>query len=185
MQAHNMTSFADIEGYWLERVNAILGGVNRTAIIWHDPYDNGARIPANMTIEVWGGGLSMLDAVLKSGYNAIYAAPFYLDHIQNDWQRLYSQRISDTSPSFSEPTRLLGADAPMWGEWVDFTNSFQRVWPRAAAVAEIVWSDTAVPCIPVFAATRLANWRCRMLMRELLVQPVGPFPNTTFYCNPL
>lgn len=58
--------------------------------------------------------------------------------------------------------RLIGGEAALWAEFVDGTNSLSRLWPRASAVAERLWSSMDVND-PEDAQFRLDVHRCRML----------------------
>lgn len=49
----------------------------------------------------------------------------------------------------------------MWGEHVDETNFLPRVWPRASAVAERLWSNAAVVDLSD-AESRLHRFRCSL-----------------------
>lgn len=46
----------------------------------------------------------------------------------------------DLDPS-SPSNRVLGSEVLVWAEEIDESNVEQKVWPRAAALAERLWSD--------------------------------------------
>ena len=84
----------------------------------------------------------------------------------------------------------------MWSEWVDATNSISRVWPRAAAVSENLWApaDGSNPLLSQFAARRMAQWRCRLLLRGIAAEPIeggmaspdldgGRDADSPYYCD--
>lgn len=58
----------------------------------------------------------------------------------------------------------------MWGEAVNEFNLAPRVWPRASAVAEKLWStNKSLPLAEV--AKRLEEHTCRMNRRGIPAQP--------------
>lgn len=59
----------------------------------------------------------------------------------------------------------------MWGEYVDATNLTPRLWPRASAVAERLWSNQTVTDIGD-AYNRLSAHRCRLVERGIAAEPL-------------
>ncbi len=68
-------------------------------------------------------------------------------------------------PGSAEADLVLGGEVNMWSELTDPANIDSKVWPRASAVAEVLWSGPRDNGSFVDAATRLAEFRERMLVR--------------------
>ena len=57
---------------------------------------------------------------------------------------------------------LIGGEVALWTEYASDSNVISRLWPRASAAAERLWSDRKVRD-EIAAAPRLEEQRCRML----------------------
>lgn len=55
------------------------------------------------------------------------------------YQRIYDFDILKNLTE-TEQKHVLGAEAPLWSEQVDSTVLTAKIWPRAAALAESLWS---------------------------------------------
>jgi hypothetical protein len=73
----------------------------------------------------------------------------------------------------------------MWGERVDETDFYGRVWPRSSATAEVLWSGSPKNISTEISYThvesRLDRFRCYMLQQTHV--PISPI--TPGYCESL
>ena len=72
----------------------------------------------------------------------------------------------------------------MWGEQVDSVNIDSRVWPRASAVSERLWSPMNV-INQKDATDRLEQFRCHIARRGIGAGPINPgfYFFISFYLN--
>ncbi|EFQ99950.1 beta-hexosaminidase [Nannizzia gypsea CBS 118893] len=95
------------------------------------------------------------------------------------WQRIYDYDFTDGLTD-EEKKHVLGGIAPLWSEQVDDVNISPKFWPRAAALAELVWSGNHDDK----GKKRTTNMTARILnFREYLVaNGVGAVPLQPRYC---
>uniref|UniRef100_A0A670Y4S7 Beta-hexosaminidase n=1 Tax=Pseudonaja textilis TaxID=8673 RepID=A0A670Y4S7_PSETE len=167
--------YSKLESYYVEKILDIVTSLNKKSIIWQEVFDDGAKLQPDTIVEVWKKYLYQFELarVTKQGYQAILAAPWYLDLISygEDWKSYYSVEPLDFTGSESQKELVLGGEACLWGEYVDATNLTPRLWPRASAVGERLWSSENVTDISD-ASKRLTQHRCRMLRRGIAAQPL-------------
>eukprot|EP00300_Choanocystis_sp_HF-7_P039377 c5786_g1_i2.p1 GENE.c5786_g1_i2~~c5786_g1_i2.p1 ORF type:complete len:190 (+),score=39.23 c5786_g1_i2:2-571(+) len=168
--------------YFEDAYQSFTAAIERTMLIWEDPFDNGLTIPKATIIEVWRDQAT-LQAVVAAGYRAILAAPYYLDkqlpnatatfyEWEDTWQNFWgSNPIAGLNAAESE--LVLGGEACMWSEQVMATNFDSRVWPRAAGMLERFWSPASVNNL-TDAIGRLNAQSCRMQQRGVYCGPIEP-----------
>ncbi|XP_019617867.1 PREDICTED: beta-hexosaminidase subunit beta-like [Branchiostoma belcheri] len=184
--------FANLQGHYIKRILDILHQIpQRTrGIVWQEVFDT-ASIANDLTdlsldtiVHVWEWNDTRfqgepfkeeLAKVTRAGYNAILSSCYYLNYISygRDWPQYYDCDPQDFQGTRQQKDLVLGGEACLWGEWVDSTNFVPRMWPRASAVAERLWSPQSVTDSAA-ASPRMEEHRCRMVRRGIPAQPQGP-----------
>ncbi|RVE47860.1 hypothetical protein evm_007491 [Chilo suppressalis] len=164
---------------WDEELKSL--GINepQPVMIWSSELTQAHRIQKYLSkdryiIEVWEPVLSsLLIDLLRLGYRTVSVPKdiWYLDHgfwgqtKYSNWRRMYTHMLPKDS-------NVLGGEVAMWTEYVDENALDTRVWPRAAAVAERLWSDPL--SLPNSAEPRLQRFRERLIARGLRPDAMSP-----------
>ena len=87
----------------------------------------------------------MAEAVRK-GFRAIAGSEYYLDLLQPAAFHYSSDPFGAEAAELSteQQASILGGEASMWTEFATAENIDSRIWPKAAAVAERLWSSRDV-----------------------------------------
>ncbi|KAK1282690.1 Beta-hexosaminidase 2 [Acorus calamus] len=92
------------------------------------------------------------------------------------WQRVYDYDITYNLTD-AEAELVLGGEVALWSEQADQTVLDARLWPRASAMAETLWSgnrDSTGKKRYAEATDRLNEWRYRMVGRGINAEPIQP-----------
>jgi hexosaminidase len=143
-----------LQGWFTAQVGAYLAKHGRRLVGWDEIL--GGEVPTNATVMSWHGIDGAVTAA-KLGHDAVLAASpiLYLDHIQSPsgdeppgrpeiigWRQFYMFDPTPATLTPAERRHILGLQANLWTEHVRTTDYADRMlWPRAAIVAELGWSN--------------------------------------------
>ncbi|KAF7993368.1 hypothetical protein HCN44_007871 [Aphidius gifuensis] len=181
MQANGMKkNFEQLESYYIAELLKIPSTYNRSSIVWQEVFDNGVVLSSDIAVHVWkiNDWQNEMTQATNAGHPVLLSSCWYLDHVAGggDWIKYYLCDPFAFDGSDKVKNLVLGGEACMWSEFVDSTNIHQRIWPRASAVAERLWSSN-VDTVD-HAAQRLEEHACRMRKRSIAAQP----PNGPSVC---
>ncbi|PGH19856.1 hypothetical protein AJ80_03773 [Polytolypa hystricis UAMH7299] len=92
------------------------------------------------------------------------------------WQRIYNYDFT-TNLTDTEKKHVIGVTAPLWAEQVDDVVISSKIWPRAAALAELVWSgnrDAKGKKRTTEMTQRILNFREYLLANGVAAAPLMP-----------
>uniref|UniRef100_A0A673NKD2 Beta-hexosaminidase n=1 Tax=Sinocyclocheilus rhinocerous TaxID=307959 RepID=A0A673NKD2_9TELE len=169
------TDYSKLESFYIQRLLDIVAATKKGYMVWQEVFDNGVKLKDDTVVEVWMGNKmeEELQNVTGAGFTTILSAPWYLDYISygQDWQHYYKVEPLNFPGTDAQKKLVIGGEACLWGEYVDATNLTPRLWPRASAVAERLWSDKSVTDVDN-AYNRLVQHRCRMVKRGIPAEPL-------------
>ena len=176
-----------------QKVHAIARKHGRSVMAWDEVFSASQSVlPADAIVCVYRG-VATLKAAVKAGFRGVQTAGFYLntgfDYSSGgeiEWYHVYGEDPMPEGLSEEEKARVLGAEACLWSEDIDEFNIDQRLWLRAAAFAERVWSSNATIASrvqpwpptansvmgPADIVVRLIKQRCRLLQRGIRPEPL-------------
>lgn len=80
-----------------------------------------------------------------------------------------------------QKSHIIGSVSPLWSEQVDDENLSSKIWPRAAALAELVWSGNKDPKTGKKRTTQLTQ-RILNFREYLVANGVGASPLVPKHC---
>jgi hexosaminidase len=142
MREHNLKDTAALQNYFNQRLLKILEKHRKLMIGWDEILT--PDLPKDIMVQSWRG-FDSLAAGAKNGYKGILSAGYYLN-LMSPASAHYAvdplPENSDLSPE--QQARILGGEACMWEEQTSALDIDSRIWPRAAAIAERLWSPRNV-----------------------------------------
>ncbi|KAF9961591.1 hypothetical protein BGZ72_002904 [Mortierella alpina] len=198
-----------LDGF-LSKQHRMLRKQGKTPIVWEEPLLNHALTTLSQNkdtvVQVWTSADNIKTAIQK-GHRVIAGSAdyWYLDCGYGDWLGNWTlgrswcdpykswQKIYSFNPlmglSRKEAESVLGGEALLWGEQVDDTNLDSKLWPRASAAAEVLWSgnsddsstklwdgpkQTENSLRSIEAMDRINEHRFRMLSEKIRAEPLQP-----------
>ncbi|HET8643996.1 MAG TPA: family 20 glycosylhydrolase, partial [Vicinamibacteria bacterium] len=142
MYEKGLNDAADLQAHFNVRVNEILTRHGKRMVGWDEILRE--DLPRTIVVQSWRGAKALARAA-ELGYEGLLSNGYYLDlSFPAETHYLPDPIPADSTLSPQARARVLGGEACLWGEFVSPENIDVRLWPRAAVVAERLWSPAEV-----------------------------------------
>ena len=132
----------ELQTYFNKRILKFLQKEGKIMMGWDEIFQ--PDLPKNVVIHSWRGQKALAEAA-RRGYQSVLSNGYYIDLMFPASQHYAVDPIpADTNLTPEEQKRILGGEATMWSEWVSPETIDSRIWTRAAAIAERLWSPREV-----------------------------------------
>jgi len=196
-QGMDPANYADLVQYYTLKLGAIVSAqAKKNMIFWQEGFYNAysnpttpKSLPNGTIFQVWEnvGSFTTMSAIIKAGFQVLLSAGWYLDQQVPSVNGTTRYLWEDTFIDFynNEPTYMLqglspeqlklilGGEVCQWGEQIDDNMLWTRLLPRAAAVAERLWSPQGTSDLKS-AYLRAFSLRCRLAQRGFPASSLRP-----------
>jgi hexosaminidase len=133
----------DLQAYFNQRLSRILTRHGKQMMGWDEALH--PDLPRDTVVQSWRGQDSLAKAA-RQGFRGILSFGYYLDLMQPAASYYATEPLDKDAANLDEAqrARILGGEACMWAEYVSPETVDSRIWPRAGAVAERLWSPREV-----------------------------------------
>ena len=160
---HKLEGARGLQVYFNQRIQKLLRKYGKIMVGWDEVLH--PDLPTDTVVQSWRGQASLAEAASK-GYRGILSAGYYLDHLSPASYHYGIDPLGDAAQKLTpgEASRILGGEACMWAEYANAETVDSRIWPRAAAIAERLWSpkeatvDVASMYARMEAVSRVLEW---------------------------
>jgi hexosaminidase len=142
-QQNNLKDAHAIQAYFNQRVQKLLQKRGKVLIGWDEVLH--PDLPRDVVVQSWRGQKSLAEAATQ-GYRGILSWGYYLDHLRPAAFPYGVDPMSGDAAKLTpeEKSRILGGEMCMWAEFSTAEMEDSRIWPRAAAIAERLWSPASI-----------------------------------------
>ena len=156
MKRAGLATEAELQSYFIQRIETILSGLGKKLIGWDEILEGG--LSEGATVMSWRGTEGGI-AAAQMGNDVIMTpgSHCYFDHYQSDHpgepvaiggftplEKVYAWEPVPPALTTQEAVHILGAQANLWTEYIlDFAHLQYMAYPRAIALAEVLWSPPA------------------------------------------
>jgi hexosaminidase len=142
MQSKSIVDNNELQAYFIERVLGILDKYGKRMMGWDEIFHPG--VPDDILIQSWREKESLVESA-KLGYNTILSNGYYIDLMKPASFHYLNDPVPENADLNSrDALNILGGEAAMWSELVTEETIDSRIWPRTAAIAERLWSQSDI-----------------------------------------